>query len=68
MGWIIDSAIDHTIISKYNPLDDSSFINLPKELDNLQKRLISNQNTDNNALNGVWLDTYILQIVTQKVL
>ena len=69
LGWIIDSAIDHTInISKYNPLDDSSFINLPKELDNPQKSLINNQNTHNNALNGFWLDTYILQIITQEVL
>ena len=34
LGWIIDSVIDHTInISNYNPLDDSSYIKLPKELD-----------------------------------
>ena len=33
-GWIIDSVIDHTIsISKYNPLAESSYIKLPKELD-----------------------------------
>ena len=33
-GWIIDSVIYHTIsISKYNPLAESSYIKLPKELD-----------------------------------
>ena len=32
-GWIIDSAIDHTVsISKWNPLDGDSYIELPKEL------------------------------------
>ena len=32
-GWISDSVIDHTIsISKYNPLAESSYIRLPKEL------------------------------------
>ena len=38
-GWIIDSAIDHTIsIWKYNPLAGSSYI----------KGLINNQNVDDN--------------------
>ena len=33
-GWIIDSVIEHNIgISKYNPLAQSSYIKLPKELD-----------------------------------
>ena len=37
-GWIIDSVIDHNInISKYNPLADSSYIKLPKELDHPRK-------------------------------
>ena len=32
-GWIVDSVIDHSIsISKYNPLDGSSYIKLPGEL------------------------------------
>ena len=31
-GWIIDSAIDHTIsVSKYSTLAGSNFIKLPKE-------------------------------------
>ena len=48
-GWIIDSVIDHTInISKYNPLAGSSYIKLPKELDNPRKGLINIQNTDDN--------------------
>ena len=30
-GWIIDLVVNHTIsISKYKPLDDSSYINPPK--------------------------------------
>ena len=38
LGWIIDSVTDYTIsISKYNPLNGSSLIKLPKELDNPRK-------------------------------
>ena len=53
-SWIIDSVIDHAIsISKYNPLAGSSYIKLPKELDDLRKGLINIQNIDDNeALNG----------------
>ena len=48
-GWIIDSAIDHTIsMSKYNPLAGSSYIKLPRELDHPRKGLINIQNTDDN--------------------
>ena len=48
-GWIIDSVIDHTfIISKYNPLNGSSYIKLPKELDHPRKGLINIQNIDDN--------------------
>ena len=37
-GWIIDSAIDHTIsISKYNSLAGRNYIKLPKELDHPRK-------------------------------
>ena len=40
LGWIIDSVIDHTIIiSKYNPLAGSSYIKLPKKLDQQKKGL-----------------------------
>ena len=47
--WISDSVIDHTIsISKDNPLVGSSYIKLPKELDNPRKRLINIQNIDDN--------------------
>ena len=46
-GWIVDSVIDHTIsISKYNPLAESSYIKLPKELDHPRKGLIKIQNID----------------------
>ena len=49
LGWIIDSAIDHTIsIWKYNPLAGSSYIKLPKELDHPRKGFINIQNTDDN--------------------
>ena len=48
--WIIHSINDHTIsISKYNPLDGSSYIRLPKELDCPRKGLINIQNTDDNG-------------------
>ena len=37
-GRIIDSVVNHTInISEYNPLAGSSYIRLPKELDNPKK-------------------------------
>ena len=53
-GWIIDSVTDHTItISKYNPLPESSYIKLPKELDHPRKGLINIQNTDDNVLSSV---------------
>ena len=49
LGWIIHSAIDHTIsISKYNPLAGNSFIKLPKELNHSREGLINIQNIDNN--------------------
>ena len=36
--WIVDSVVDHSItILKYKPLGGSSYIKLPKELDD-QKR------------------------------
>ena len=48
-GWIIDSVIDHNInISKCNPLAGSSYINLPKELDQPRKDLSNIQNIDDN--------------------
>ena len=38
LGWIIDSVINPLInISKYDPLDGSSYIKLPKELDHSKK-------------------------------
>ena len=48
-GWIIDSVIDHNIsISKYNPLDGSSYIKLLKGLNHPRKALINIQNVDDN--------------------
>ena len=48
-GWIIDAVIDHTVsIPKYNPLAESSFIKVPKELDYPRKGLINIQNVDDN--------------------
>ena len=47
--WMIDSVIDHTIsISKYNPLSESSYIKLRKELDQRRKGLNNIQNIDDN--------------------
>ena len=48
-GWITDSVIDHNIsISNYNPLAESSYIELRKELNHPRKRLINIQNIDDN--------------------
>ena len=48
-GWIIDSVIHHTVsISKYDPLAESSYIKLPKELNHPRKGLINIQNVDDN--------------------
>ena len=41
-GWILNSVIDHTIsISKHNLLAGSSYIKLPKQLDQPRKGLIT---------------------------
>ena len=48
-GWIIDSVSDSAIsISKYNPLAESSYIKLPKELDHPRKGLTNIKNIDDN--------------------
>ena len=48
-GWIIDSVIHHTVsISKYDPLAESSYIKLPKELNHPRRGLINIQNIDDN--------------------
>ena len=54
--------MEHNVnISKYNPLAGSNYVKLPKEFDNPRKGLIDVQNIDDNeALNGVYSDTYIL--------
>ena len=60
MCWIIDSVIDHTIsISKNNPLAESSYIKLPKELDYPRKDLINIQNTDDNKCFKWFLVKYL---------
>ena len=57
--------MEHNVnISKYNPLAGSNSVKLPKEFDNPRKGLIDVQNIDDNeALNGVYSDTYILQTI-----
>ena len=48
-GWISDSVIKNNInISKYNPLAESSYIKLLKELDHPRKVLINIQSIDDN--------------------
>ena len=48
-GWIIDSVIDNNInIWKYNPLADSSYIKLPKELVHPRRSFINFQNIGDN--------------------
>ena len=46
-GWIIDSAIDHSI-SKYNSLAGSSYTKLTKEFDHPKNGLINIQSIDGN--------------------
>ena len=47
LSWVTDSVIDYSInISKYNPLEDSSYIKLQKELDQPKIGLINIQNID----------------------
>ena len=59
-GWITDSVIDRNInISKYNLLDDSSYIKLPKELDQPKKRLINIQNINDNECFKWYLVRYL---------
>ena len=49
LSWIIDSVKEHNInISKYHPLAGSSYIKLPKELNNPRKDLINIQNMNDN--------------------
>ena len=56
-------VLDHNInISNCNPLADSSYTKLPKELDHSRKGLINIQNIDDNALNGVWSEKRTLQV------
>ena len=55
-------------ISKYIPLAGSSYIKLPKESDQTKKdRMIFKMLMIMNALNGAWLDTYILQIIIKEL-
>ena len=69
LGWIIDSVVDlNNNVSKYKPLDGSSYIKLPKELSHPKKekfKLIFKISMIMNSLNGVWSDIYILQIIIQ---
>ena len=59
-GWIIDLVIDHSIsISMYNPLAESSYIKLPKELDHPRKGLINIQNTYHNKCFKSYLIRYL---------
>ena len=63
--WIIDSVLDHTNnISQYKLLSGSSSIKLSKELDHPKKvSLTFKILMIINVLNGVWSNTYILQII-----
>ena len=60
MDWIIDPVIDDSFnISNNNPLAGSSYIKLWKELDYPPKKLINNQNTDNNECFEWFLVRYL---------
>ena len=70
LDYIIDSVLDHNIeIPNYNPLSGSICIKLSKELNHPNKvSLIFKVSMIMNALNGVYSDTYILQIIIQQEL
>ena len=49
-GWTIDRVLNHYLnISRYEPLNGSSYIELPKELQNSKKGLINIKNNDNEC-------------------
>ena len=49
LSWTIVSVIERNInISKWKPLNGSSYINLPKELNHSRKGLTNIQNIDDN--------------------
>ena len=57
-GWTIKSVDNHYLnIVKYKPMNGSSYIKLPKELQNSVKGLINLKNNDNKCFYGVISDT-----------
>ena len=61
-GLIIESINgEYVNISKYSPLIESSFIELPSELKNLKKGLINMKNNDNKCL--LWCHVRHLNLI-----
>ena len=57
-GWTIDKIDNHYInVTTYKPLNGSSYIELPIELQNSAKGLINIKNKYDECLDGVTLDT-----------
>ena len=57
LGWVIDRIDSHYInVTTYQPLNGSSYIEIPIELQNLAKGLINKKTKMTNALDGVTLD------------
>ena len=49
-GWVVDSIKGHYLnVAKYNPLNGSSYIDLPTELKNSSKGLVNIKNEDNEC-------------------
>ena len=67
-GWIIDKVEGLNInTANYEPLSGSSYISLPKELNNSMKGLVLISKIKTlNVLSGVISDLLILQIITKK--
>ena len=66
-GWIIDKVEGLYInTANYEPLSGSSYIPLPKELNNSMKALINIKKKTLNVLCGFILDLLILKIKMQK--
>ena len=61
LAWIIDSAVSYSInISQHNPISDSNYIKLPKELDHPKKGLINILNINDNKCFKWCLDINVI--------
>ena len=64
-GWIIDKIQGLYInVANYEPISDSSYISLPKVLNNSIKGLINLKNKDHNCF--IWCHVRLILLITKK--